>query len=279
MQCPNVTDYENYREYLKDWYCFMKESKPGFSYRAFSRWAGLKSPNQLQLIILGKRNVTPSTLAVITKILKLKRREKQYFELLVNLNQANTPEAKANYVREMSSYFKKYKNNLKHSQYEYLTKWYYAVIREMVTLKDFKYDRHFISGRIGHNVTPLHVDEAVEKLIHLGLLVYDKNRNLKQSQSIVTTGPETQAAASYFYHDQMMHLALDALRTQMPDDRNFSGITLACRQEDISEIVQIINDCRRQILAYLEGRGRVADDDVYQFNMQLFRVTKRKGKV
>ncbi len=279
MNCPVISDYENFRVYLKDWYLWMKETRAGFSYRTFSRWAGFKSPNQLQLIINGKRNITPATMTIFTKILKLKRREKKYFELLVNMNQADTPEAKANYVLEMANYFKKYKNNLKQNQYEYLTKWYYPVIREMVTTKWFRNERRAIAGRIGHNVSPPHVDEAIDKLVELGLLSRDQSGNLKQSEAVISTGPETQAAASYFYHDQMMRLAMDALSTQMPDKRNFSAITFACRQEDVPEITQMLNDCRKQILSYLEGRGKIEDDHVYQLNLQLFRVTREKRQV
>jgi uncharacterized protein (TIGR02147 family) len=277
MNCPNILDHENYRAYLKDWYIWMKETKSGFSYRTFSKWAGFKSPNQLLLIIGGKRNITAQTMGIFTKILKLKRRERHYFEILVNMNQADTPEAKANYIVEMANYFKKYKNNLKQSQYDYLTKWYYPVIREMVTTKWFKNDRRMLSRRIGHRVSPMNVDEAIEKLFSLGLISKDANGDLKQAEAVVSTGAETQAAASYFYHDQMMRLALDALRKQMPNERNFSAITLACRKEDIQEIAQILNDCRRQILTYLEARGKVKDDDVYQLNLQLFRVTNDKG--
>lgn len=277
MNCPNILDYENYRRYLRDWYGWMKETRPGFSYRTFSKWAGFKSPNQLLLIIEGKRNITAQTMGAFTKVLKLKRRERHYFEILVNMNQADTPESKANYVVEMANYFKKYKNNLRESQYDYLTRWYYPVIREMVTTRWFRNDRRAISKRIGHRVSPMHVDEAIDKLINLGLILKDRNGDLKQAEAVVSTGAETQAAASYFYHDQMMKLALDALREQMPDERNFSAITLACRKEDVGEIAQMLNDCRRQILTYLEGRGKVKDDDVYQLNLQLFRVTDGKG--
>ena len=276
MKKPLVQDYENYRDYLRDWYAWMKESSPQFSYRTFSKWAGFKSPNQLQLIIQGKRNITRQTLGVFTRILKLKRREARYFEILVNLNQASTAESKAGYLKDLSDYYKRHGDELKHNQYEYLTKWYYAVLRELVTTKGFKSERHALARRIGHGVTPRQVDEALEKLIALELLTKEGKDSLKQSEAVITTGAETAEAASYFYHDQMLKLALSALKEQMPDERNFSAITLACRNEDVPEIAQILNDCRRQVLSYLENRGPCEDEDVYQLNLQMFRVTKKR---
>jgi len=272
---PLIQDYENYRDYLRDWYAWMKESSPQFSYRTFSKWAGFKSPNQLQLIIQGKRNITRQTLGLFTKILKLKRREARYFEILVNLNQASTPQAQANYLKDLSEYFKRHGNELKHNQYEYLMKWYYPVLRELVTTKGFKIERHALARRIGHGITPRQIDEALDKLIALKLLAKNEGK-LKQSQAVVTTGAETKEAASYFYHEQMLQLALAALKKQMPDERNFSAITLACRKSDISEIAQILNDCRQQVLSYLENRDGCEDEEVYQLNLQLFRVTKKR---
>lgn len=277
MNRPNIYDYENYRMYLGDWYAWMKETKQGFSYRTFSKWAGFQSPNQLQLVIQGKRNITPSTIGIFAKILKLKRREKRFFELLVKQNQADSPELKAQCLLEILNFYKKYKNNIKENQYDYLTKWYYPVLRELVTTKDFRLDRRYIAKRVGHNVTPINVDEAFEKLITLGLLSRKEDKKFVQSEAVITTGEETLSAASYFYHDQMIRLGHNALKTQLPHDRNFSGITFACRKEDITEIVQMINDCRHEILSYLEEHAKsYNNDEVYQLNVQLFRVTKER---
>jgi len=274
MARPSVFDYENYRLFLKDWYAWMKGERPGFSYRAFSRWAGFSSPNHLQLIIQGRRNITRETMAPIVKAIGLKRREAKYFSLLVDLNQATSPEAKAAALKEISALFKKYDRNIEHDQIEYLSKWYYAVIRELVTTKGFRPDRHYISKRLGRRVTPLAADEAIERLVALGLLRRNPDGGLSQSDAVMTTGSETAEAASYLYHHQMIRLALDALRSQPPSERNFSGITFACRRSDIPEIASMIDDCRHQILAYLEGRGKVEDDEVYQLNIQLFRTTE-----
>ncbi|HPQ81654.1 MAG TPA: TIGR02147 family protein [bacterium] len=278
MTRPTIFDYEDYRLFLHSWYSWMKETKPGFSYRAFSKWAGFASPNHLQLIIQGKRNITQETLATIVKLLKLPKREARYFELLVELNQAFAPEAKARAILEISRLLKKFNRNIEHGQIEYLAKWYYAVIRELVTTKDFREDRHLIARRVGHGVSPRQVDEAVRKLTELGLLIREKSGRLQQKNSIVTTGSETTEAASYFYHDQMISLSAKALREQGPKERHFSGITLACRREDIPEITQILDECRRQVLSYLDERSPGEDDEVYQLNLQFFRVTKERKK-
>ena len=67
----------------------MKKTRKEFSYRAFSAWAGFKAPNQLQLVILDKRNIALSSLNKYFTVLKLKKSEEHYFELLVKYRQSN----------------------------------------------------------------------------------------------------------------------------------------------------------------------------------------------
>ena len=281
MKKPDILQYDNYRLFLRDWYQWMKENREGFSFRAFSMWAGFNSPNHLQLIINGKRNITKDTLSIFLKLLKLKKKEQKYFELLVNFNQTANPESKARYLLEIADHTKKLGGLLKHNQYEYLTKWYYPVIREMVTLTDFKEDRHHIASRVGRSVTPRQVDEAIEKLLSLGLLERDSTGRLRQNNAIISTGDETRETAAYFYHDQMLNAAIEALHKKAANERNMSGITFACTKEDLPELVQMINDFRRQMLSYLDsktGDGR-NNDDVYQFSVQLFKITTQRRHV
>jgi uncharacterized protein (TIGR02147 family) len=274
---PDVMSYENYRTYLSDWCAWMKETRSGFSYRAFSGWAGFKSPNHLQLVIQGKRNLTRKTVPIFSDVLKLKRREKRFFEQLVNLNQATNPKEKADCLLEITRLFGKHSKNLFHDKIEYLTKWFYVVLRELVTMKGFRNSRHEIARRIGHGISPRQVDEALGKLLKLGFLKEDSKGNLKQTDAVLTTGPESSEAASYIYHEQMIKLALEALKTQCSSERNVSAVTFACRKEDIPEISQILSDCRSQLLSFLDSRGTIKDEDVYQLNLQLFRITE-KGK-
>lgn len=274
---PCVLSYDNYRSYLKNWYEWMKATKHGFSYRAFSRWANFSSPNHLQLIIQGKRNITSSTIEIFTKLLKLNRRETKYFELLVRLNQAASPEEKGKTLQEMSIFYKKFKNNLPHTQIEYLSKWFYSVLRELLTVKGVRFERHFLAKKIGRGVTPRQIDEAIDKLLEIGLISKGPDGKFKQNDVTLTTGPETQEAAAYLYHNQMLFLAIEALKKQKPTERNFSGITLACSKADIPEISEIITDCRHRILGYLEDKCKKENEDVYQLNIQLFRLTQNGG--
>src|SRR5688572_29452348 len=52
---PDLYGYLDHRVYLRDEYAARKAEKRGFSFRAFSRRAGLQSPNHLKRVIDGER--------------------------------------------------------------------------------------------------------------------------------------------------------------------------------------------------------------------------------
>jgi hypothetical protein len=55
--------FDDYRAALRALYAHKKQHEYGFSHRAFSRRAGLKSTNFLKLVMDGERNVSPKVAA------------------------------------------------------------------------------------------------------------------------------------------------------------------------------------------------------------------------
>ncbi|MEO5668060.1 MAG: TIGR02147 family protein, partial [Bdellovibrionota bacterium] len=55
---PDILRYGEYRAFLADFYAYKKSQRSGFSYRLFAAKAKLKSPNYLQLVMQGKRNLS-----------------------------------------------------------------------------------------------------------------------------------------------------------------------------------------------------------------------------
>ncbi len=53
----SVFEYDNYREFLRDSYEYLKAANPKYSYRYFSKSAGFKSSSVMKMIMDGKRNM------------------------------------------------------------------------------------------------------------------------------------------------------------------------------------------------------------------------------
>ncbi|MCB1214760.1 MAG: TIGR02147 family protein, partial [Deltaproteobacteria bacterium] len=85
---PKIYHYLSYREFLKDLVAYEKNrTNSKFSYRNFSRLAGLKSISYLKLVLDGERNLSADTMHGFAKAFKIKGEEREFFELLVNFDQ------------------------------------------------------------------------------------------------------------------------------------------------------------------------------------------------
>ena len=76
-------------------------------------------------------------------------------------------------------------------------------------------------------------------------------------------------------HRQMGEFALDAIEGVPQNERHFSGVTLGVTHEAYDEIVQVIAECRKKVIA-IATRDSAADE-VYRLNMQFFPMTNIKG--
>jgi uncharacterized protein (TIGR02147 family) len=266
---PNIFLYDDYRQYLKDWFAWKKASDQGYSYREFSKETGFKSPNQLLLVIQDKRGISQQSLTIYSKILGLKHAERKYFHLLVEFSQEKNLTKKKKLFKDVSEYRKKKGHHLQSKEYEYLTNWYYAAIREMVTLKDFQEDPHWISKKLHNMVTPAQARQAIETLLEIQLLGRDKNGKLCHTDQYITTGNETQEIAAFLYHEQMSQITLEALKSKDTSRRNITALTFSVRKEDYDSIVGELNKLRKRIINFVQHRLVQDEDDMlYQLNLQ-----------
>src|ERR1700744_4726572 len=96
----DVFAYLDFRAFLRDYYAARKAAGRGFSYRSFSRKAGLKSPNYLKLVVDGERNLSSDMAQRFGRACNLSGDALRYFTDLVAFGQANTlAERNAIYAR------------------------------------------------------------------------------------------------------------------------------------------------------------------------------------
>ena len=92
-----VTEYLNYRDYLKDWIEARKnEGLPG-SNRWFAQKMEINSTSWLTSILSGDRSLNEKHLTKLTDVLKFNAKESRFFTTLVAFNQAKEREAKNRY--------------------------------------------------------------------------------------------------------------------------------------------------------------------------------------
>jgi uncharacterized protein (TIGR02147 family) len=267
----DVFEYLDYRAFLRDLYLERKERGRGFSYRAFSRRAGLKSPNYLKMVIDGIRNITPAMAERFARALALEGEPAQYFVNLVAFNQASTAaERNSHYQRLTSSrrYRKAHRIDLAHAAYH--STWYLPAIRELAARSDFSEDPDWIARTLVPAVSRLEARRALATLVELGMLVRDRGR-LVQGEALVSTGAETRSLHIANYHRTMMERAAASIDLFPSEDRDISSLTLCLGADGVRRLKERIQRFRRELLEM----SALEDDParVVQVNFQLFPLT------
>lgn len=274
---PSVFDYLDYRAFLRDYYVAKKEHGRGFSYRAFSKRAGIRSPNHLKRVAEGERNLSPEMAVRYARALGLEGEAATFFCDLVGFNQARTAaERNAAYQRltGFRSYRRAHKLDVAHAAYH--STWYLPAIREMAIRPDFREDAAWIAQRMVPRIAPAEAARALEVLLELGLLVRGRNGRLTQGEPIATTGPETSGLHIGNYHRAMMQRAAESIDHVPASMRDLSCITFCVGEDGLRRIKERIQRFRKELVTMLaeEEDG----EQVLQLNMQLFPLTTRRGE-
>ncbi|MDG5815744.1 TIGR02147 family protein [Chitinispirillales bacterium ANBcel5] len=80
---PSIFSYIDYREFLSDWLSEKKEENSIYSYRYLAGKLGIKSPGHLNLIVKGHINLSLKYLPSFARVMKMSKRERDYFETMV----------------------------------------------------------------------------------------------------------------------------------------------------------------------------------------------------
>lgn len=271
----NVFEYLDYRQFLRDFYRAKKATEYGFSYRAFSRRARLRSVNYLKLVMDGERNLTPEMAHQFARGCGLDEQATDYFCELVAFNQTKTTDER-NRCYERLARFKQYRtlHRLDAAQAAYHGTWYIPAIRELIARQDFQEDPKWVSRVLLPRITAGEAQKALETLSVLGLVTRDETGRLRQTEPLVTTGSGPLGHHVVNYHRSMMERAAEALDTVPRAEREISSLTLCVSEEVLSDLKERIREFRRELLQVAELSG--PPERVVQVNFQLFPLSEKK---
>ena len=269
----NLFQYLDCRRFLKDWFTESKKMRRGLSFRSFAKKAGFKSVNFFKFVMDGKRNLTEESLVKCMNGLGLNKQEQDFFRNLVSFNQAKTHEVRDTSYRNLIR-SRKYSQirPIAREQYEYFSAWYHPVVRELVVSRDCDGTAEWVAPRIFPPITPAQAARSIELLEKIGLIEKGPDGRWRQSNSLVSTGPEVLSVSLLNYHKIVLDLAKEILETVPMSRRDVSAMTLGVLKERVPELKRKIQEFRAEILKL------VADDshpeEVIQLNIQMFPVTR-----
>lgn len=269
MTQPDVFRYLDYRAFLRDWFDARKAANPRFSHRAFVRRTGQKSPSLLADVMERRRNLTPALIPAFISAMKLERDEGRFFEKLVALDQARTPEDR-NAAWEQLAATRRFREarRVEGDSFRYLSHWHYPAIRELAKRPDFQADPAWLAATLRPKVTPAQAAQALDALFELGMLVRDGDA-VVQAEGAVVTPREVVGLAVDNYHRGMLALASEGIRGFKAAERHYTGVTVCVPEALMPELKQEINAFAERLLELCDGASGDAQR-VFQINLNTF---------
>jgi uncharacterized protein (TIGR02147 family) len=274
MKKPDLFSYLDFRKYLKDSFEAIKASNPKASYRSFAKEAGYTSPNLLQLIISGKRDLSSSTLPGTVRALGLNKQEADFFADMVAFCQsAGFEEKNFHYQRMLRSRRYAAVKAVEKIQFQYFDQWYHPVVRELVAHPRFDGRADWIASRILPKVTAAQVERSLELLSALGLIRREAtDGRWRQVDATISTPAEVADLAVANYHRSMLRLAADSIQAYPPETRDLRSVTLGIPRKAVPGLKRRLEEFWKDLVAL--GNAEEAVEDVVVVNLQMFPATQ-----
>ena len=275
---PSVFDYLNYRDYLKEAYSYKKLVNPRFSENAFVLAAGFgkNSRGYLGLVIKGKRNLTPKSIIGFSRALDLSAQEALFFENMVLFCQSEDEKEKIYYFQRLKIASQGEDSKpmaLVDSHLRFLNEWHLVVLREMVSLSDFKEDLEWIYKRLSGKISRSKITEGIDDLLNLGLIKRDDSDKLVQCEAtLLFKDGKDNFKNTTNLHKDFAQRASQAM-TELPYNKRAAQlITLGIPRSKFEEIRKEMQEMTQLLLKKYGHESN--SQEIVQIGIQLLHVTE-----
>ena len=264
-----IIEYTDFHKFMRDFYEERKRCS-AFSWREFSKIAGFSSPSYMKVVCDGNSKLSRIGVQRTGVAMGLAGFEMDYFRAMVKFGQAEVESKKVAAYEEMLSIAKVYKVRvLEGDLFEFYDTWRNPVLRELAPLMPGATPGE-LAKMCYPEVSAQEVQESLAFLTKAGLLKKTEGK-LVQSETSVKGSNDATRLAMRGMHRMMSQLATPALELPV-EERNFSGVTMGLSRESYSKIENLLDECRRKIIAVAAEEKNV--EQVYRLNLQLFPLTK-----
>jgi uncharacterized protein (TIGR02147 family) len=203
----------------------------------------------------------------VAELLRLNKKETEYFEALVHFNKAKSARDKAHFFERLSAHRSSKARLVESSRYEFYEKWYYVAILEVFDYHPFKGDYGALARMLVPAIKPREAQKAVETLERLGFIKKGP-RGYEKSEALITAGEGWKSAFIANFLLTAMDLAKEAFIRQPLEKREIAAQTVSVSAAGVQAIREKMKTLRKEILEIAKRDARA--DRVYQINLQAF---------
>ena len=265
-----VFEHASYKKYLRAVLADNISANPQYSLRAFAKKLEM-SPATLSQVLSDKKNFSRERAMLVAEKLKLDKSESEYFIQLVELDRAKTPRLKSQVLEKLQEINpKRDVNDLSVDVFKLMSEWYYPTVLEMLDLYKNSFKVEEVARRL--NISPIQVQEALDRLERLGLIEKTPSGEIKKSHAKTVVGSQVPNEALRNFHEQMLTKAQQSLRTQTPNEKYVGSETFCFDESDLEEVNELTEKYFQQVLSL--AKKKKDKSHVYHLGIQFFKLHK-----
>jgi uncharacterized protein (TIGR02147 family) len=269
----SIFTYSDYRAFIKDAIEEKRSRNPGFSYRCAANRIGISS-GSLTRVLNGSRHAGTALLGKLIPFLGLKKREAEYFSLLVQFESVKEETARRLCYQEILKLRAERNKPVPDENHLFFEQWYHVALFELLrTIKD-PVDYSKLGSLLQPAISESKTRKALELLERLGYIKKSADAVMCTTEPFLTTGDTWESVAIHGFQVAISELAASALDTVPKRERDFSTLTMALSEDAFTKIRQILQRARSEIAAV--EKTCTDPERVYQINFQCFPLSVKK---
>ena len=268
----SIYTYYDYRRYVSDFYLEKKAQNSNYSFRYIAGKVGIDHALIVK-IMQGDRHIGGKKVGEFATLLGLSDRQAVYFKMLVAFGKAKTNEDSKHWFERILAFSDIAEKKIDADQYEYYQRWYYSAVREILNIKPFKDDYHWLANVVQPSISVPEAKKAVRLLEDLGMVVRGADGFCRLTDQFVTTGDNWQSLAVRSFQKEACSLAALAIDQVPKEERDISTVTVSLDEDGFRRLRESIAALRREIVEI--AASCKSTDRAYQVNLQSFPVSKK----
>ena len=272
----HLFDYDDFRKFMQDYFEEQKKMRSVFSHRFFAAKAGFSSSSYCLNVIRGRFNLTPKSIEKISKAMDFEPLQKEYFEALVQYNQAQQVDERDQAWKQILQIRKQIEfTHITTREQAYFSKWYYPVIRELAADTQWHGDYRVLARSLTPQITTEEARDAVKNLLEWGLLRKLDDGRYVQTSQMLDAAEIPPIALRQIRREYIQH-AIGAVESMPKDERFAAFTTLAMSESSYNYAVEVLEEARKKIIARASNDTNV--ERVYEMMLVAFPMSKMLTK-
>lgn len=271
----HLFDYDDFRKFLQDYFEEQKKMRAVFSHRFFAAKAGFSSSSYCLNVIRGRFNLTPKSIDKIAKAMDFEPLQKEYFQALVQYNQAHQVDERETAWEQILQIRKQIEfTHITTREQAYFSKWYYPIVRELAVNSNWKGDYMTLARMVTPQITTEEARDAVNNLLEWGLIRQVDDRYEETSQMLDAS--EIPPIALRQIRREYIQHAIGAVESMPKQERFAAFTTLAMSESSYNYAVEVLEEARKKIIARAANDTNV--ERVYEMMLVAFPMSKKVEK-